>query len=439
MIPSTGTQGGNAQPIDELVSDLSGGDPTSAAQQVLQALQQTPGAQNVNSSASALSPQVNVLFNREAARSLDVAISDAASAVNAAFAGALPTQVITSQGIEQVQVIYPLANQQDLSEVESIPMRALNGNIVSVGDVAQLQLEPTLPLITRENRLTVIHVDANVAANTSLANVQAAFQKKLAALHLPQTIRVAPSAQGQQSEMAQTLSDIGHTMILSLVLVFFLMVALYNSYSSPFIIMFSVPVAAVGAVGSLMLTHSTLNLFSLIGSMLLIGLVAKNGILLVDYANTLRRRGHSKIEAIKESAKTRFRPIMMTTLAMVSGMLPLALAFEPGSQERQSLGVVVIGGLLSSLVLTLVLVPVMYEWIAPKEMSTREQDVENELNAPAACTSRRHDLAREESDQLAFRENVPAHHEHQRRAGRAFFERQIVDVEREHAMTIMMR
>ncbi len=253
-------------------------------------------------------------------------------------------------------------------------------------------MTPTLPLITRENRLTVIHVDANVAANTSLANVQAAFQKKLADLHLPQTIRVAPSAQGQQSEMAQTLSDIGHTMILSLVLVFFLMVALYNSYSSPFIIMFSVPVAAVGAVGSLMLTHSTLNLFSLIGSMLLIGLVAKNGILLVDYANTLRRRGHSKIEAIKESAKTRFRPIMMTTLAMVSGMLPLALAFEPGSQERQSLGVVVIGGLLSSLVLTLVLVPVMYEWIAPKEMSTREQDVENELNVPtqheAAVSSR---------------------------------------------------
>jgi HAE1 family hydrophobic/amphiphilic exporter-1 len=165
-----------------------------------------------------------------------------------------------------------------------------------------------------------------------------------------------------------------------MILVFLLMVALYNSYESPFIIMFSVPVAAVGAVGSLMLTHSTLNLFSLIGSMLLIGLVAKNGILLVDYANTLRRtRGLSKVEAIKESAKTRFRPIMMTTLAMVSGMLPLALALEPGSQERESLGVVVIGGLLSSLVLTLVLVPVMYEWLAPKEMSTREKEVEDEI------------------------------------------------------------
>ena len=382
VIPSTGTQGGNAQPIDELVSDLTGGDPTQYAQKVLQALQQTPGATNVNSSASALAPQVNVTFNREAARSLDVPISTAAAAVNAAFAGALPTQVITSQGIMQVQVIYPLEDQHDLSEIEAIPITTLNGNVITVGDVANLQSAPTLPLITRENRLTVIHVDANVAGNTSLANVQAAFQQRLRALKLPPSIQVVPSAQGQQSQMAQTLGDIGRSMVLSLIFVFLLMVALYNSYSSPFIIMFSVPVAAVGAVASLMLTHQTLNLFSLIGSMLLIGLVAKNGILLVDYANTLRRRGYSKVDAIIESGRTRFRPIMMTTLAMVAGMLPLALAFEPGSQVRQSLGVVVIGGLLSSLVLTLVLVPVMYEWIAPKNLSTRERDVAEELNVP---------------------------------------------------------
>jgi HAE1 family hydrophobic/amphiphilic exporter-1 len=382
VIPATGTTGGNAQPIDELVTDLSGGDPTQYAQKVLQALQQTPGATNVNSSASALAPQVNVTFNREAARALNVSISDAATAVNAAFAGALPTQVITSQGIMQVQVIYPLANMHDLSEVTSIPITSLNGNVVTVGDVANLEWSPQLPLITRENRLTVIHVNANVAGNSSLANVQAAFQQRLRALNLPPAIQVAPSAQGQQSQMGMTLSDIGHSMILSLIFVFLLMVALYNSYSTPFIIMFSVPVAAVGAVGSLIITHQTLNLFSLIGSMLLIGLVAKNGILLVDYANTLRRRGYSKMDAIQESGRTRFRPIMMTTLAMVAGMLPLALAFEPGSQVRQSLGVVVIGGLLSSLVLTLVLVPVMYEWIAPKQLSTHERKVAEELAVP---------------------------------------------------------
>jgi multidrug efflux pump subunit AcrB len=142
-------------------------------------------------------------------------------------------------------------------------------------------------------------------------------------------------------------------------------VALYNSYRSPFIIMFSVPVAAVGALGALFLTHNTLNLYSLIGTILLVGIVTKNGILLVDYANTLRERGESKLQAIQESAFTRFRPIIMTSISVIAGNLPLALALEPGSTTRASLGIVVIGGITSSLILTLLLVPIMYVILAP--------------------------------------------------------------------------
>ena len=144
------------------------------------------------------------------------------------------------------------------------------------------------------------------------------------------------------------------------------MVALYNGYVTPFIIMFTVPVAVVGALGALALTHQTLNLFSMIGAILLVGLVAKNGILLVDFANQLRERGHSKLEAIEESAHARFRPIVMTTIAMIAGMLPLALALDPGSQAERPLGIVVIGGLSSSLVLTLLLIPIMYLRFAPQ-------------------------------------------------------------------------
>ncbi len=127
--------------------------------------------------------------------------------------------------------------------------------------------------------------------------------------------------------MAQTLSGLGRSLILSVILVFLLMVALYNSYRAPpFIILFSVPVAAVGAIGALVLTHQTLNLYSLIGTILLIGIATKNGILLVDYANTLRARGRDKLAAIKESAFTRFRPIVMTSFSIVAGNVPLALA-----------------------------------------------------------------------------------------------------------------
>ena len=146
--------------------------------------------------------------------------------------------------------------------------------------------------------------------------------------------------------MHQTLVGMGLSMIISVILVYLLMVALYNSYISPFIIIFSVPVAAIGAIGALFLTHRTLNLFSLIGTILLIGIATKNGILLVDYANTLRSRGLDKLSAIKESAHTRFRPIIMTSFSVVAGNLPLALALDPGSSSRSSLGIVVIGGVL---------------------------------------------------------------------------------------------
>jgi multidrug efflux pump subunit AcrB len=190
--------------------------------------------------------------------------------------------------------------------------------------------------------------------------------------------------------MGQALVELGGSLVISVMLVFLLMVALYNSYRSPLIIMFSVPVAAFGALGALAITHETLNLFSLIGTILLVGIVTKNGILLVDYANTLRERGRTKLEAIKESAFTRFRPIIMTSISVVAGNFPLALALEPGSGVRASLGVVVIGGILSSLVLTLVLVPVMYLWLAPEHWHAAHklEPDEEELQPPSANGAR---------------------------------------------------
>jgi HAE1 family hydrophobic/amphiphilic exporter-1 len=143
------------------------------------------------------------------------------------------------------------------------------------------------------------------------------------------------------------------------------MVALYDAYRAPFVIMFAVPVAAIGAFGGLALTHQSLNLYSLIGVVMLVGLVSKNGILLVDLARHRVAAGLDKVAAIKESARERFRPIVMTTVSMIAGMMPLALALDPGSVAKRSLGTVVIGGLASSLVLTLVLVPIVFIWLAP--------------------------------------------------------------------------
>jgi HAE1 family hydrophobic/amphiphilic exporter-1 len=365
-VPATGTRGGNQQPIDATVS-ATRGEPDAWAPEVLAALQATPGTTNVNSSALQLAPQFDIEFDRDRARALDVQIGSAAQVVRAAFGGTLATQFDTSDGTgtKYVQVLYPIADQTSVATLEQLPVRALTGNIVRLGDFAHLKNSPEGALLTRINRQTVIHIGANLLPGYSLTTVQRGFMQRVAALHLPNTVVVGAAAGGNQQSTVQTVNGLGTSLILSLGLVYLLMVALYNAYRVPLVIMFAIPVASVGALGALALTHQTLNLFSLIGTVMLVGLVSKNGILLVDFAILKVEAGLDKVTAIRQAARERFRPILMTTASMVSGMLPLALALDPGSAAKRSLGTVVIGGLTSSLILTLVLVPVVYVWLAP--------------------------------------------------------------------------
>ena len=371
VVPSTATSGGNAQPVDFLVTDVVGGDPTPYAQRVLALLQKVPGATGVNSTGTQLAPEISILFDRNKAQALGINLGDAAQDAGAAFGGNVATQFETPAGLEQVQVIYPQSYQTGIDQLKSVALRSSSGGIVYLSDIARFVSTPTAPLVTRTDRNNVIHVESNYAPNSSLSAVENGLIKRLPSLHLPPNIVVGPAPLGQQDFMHQTLVGMGVSMIVSVILVYLLMVALYNSYLSPFIIIFSVPVAAIGAVGALFLTHRTLNLFSLIGTILLIGIATKNGILLIDYANTLRSRGLDKLSAIKESAHTRFRPIIMTSFSVVAGNVPLALALDPGASSRSSLGIVVIGGVLSSLVLTLLLIPNVYVWLAPKDYPSR--------------------------------------------------------------------
>jgi HAE1 family hydrophobic/amphiphilic exporter-1 len=362
--------GGNQQQIDELVGASNGVDPTQYAAKVFAALKSTPGATGVQDSASNAAPQMEVNFNRPMLQALDVQTGTAASAVEAAFGGDIATQIETPQkGLTDIEVIYPKSAQTSLDDVLAIPVRSENGGIVRLGDVASFSYQPAPLVITRQNRAQVVHVTANVAPGYELSNVVDTFSKNIKNLHLPATVTVRPAALGQQDLLGQALVSLLTSLALSIVLVFLMIVALYNSYRTPFVTLFAIPLATIGALGALWITHNTLNLYSLIGIVLLVGLVTKNGILLVDYADTVRKRGASKDEGMRQAAATRFRPIVMTTLAMIAGMLPLALGLEPGAQSRASLAIVVIGRLLSSLVLTLFIVPIMYHWLAPDRLT----------------------------------------------------------------------
>ncbi len=378
VIPATNTYGGNWQPIDYLVSNTLG-DPTQYAQQVYLALQQTPGAENVLSSATSLAPQLNVSFNKDEARKRNVDIGVMATAIRAAFGGVRATQFVTQDGLKDVQVTFPFAYQHTVSQLQDIRVRSNTGEIVRIGDLAQITFVESTRSIDRVDRQTVVHVSANVAPGATLSGVEKAFAAKLNDLDLPVSVTVAASSTGTQQNLSDTVRGMAVALGMGMVLVFLLMVALYNSYRSPFIIMFSVPVAVVGALSALALTRASLNAFSLIGTVLLIGLVTKNGILLVDYANQLRERGMERLAAIKESARVRFRPIVMTTAAMVFGMLPLALGLDHAVQSRKSLGIVVIGGLISSLMLTLILIPVVYVRLSPQRLRQKPRWVTSDL------------------------------------------------------------
>jgi len=363
-VPATGTRGGNSQPIDVTVATTRG-EPDAYAAQIFSVLSDTPGAINVNSSASTLSPQFDIVFDRDRARVLNVNIGLAAQAVRAAFGGTLATQFDTVNGTKYVQVLYPQSYAGSEANLRNIAIRTSGGNLIHLSDIAKLVSTPSQVLITRDNRQTVIHIGANVAPGYAISTVQKAFAARVKALNLPHTVIVGTGAGGNQQNLAQTVNGLGLSLILSFSLVYLLMIALYNAYRAPLVIMFAVPVAAIGALGALAITRETLNLFSLIGVVMLVGLVSKNGILLVDFAELKVAAGMEKFLAMKAAARERFRPIVMTTASMISGMLPLALALDPGSAAKRSLGTVVIGGLLSSLLLTLVVVPIMFVWIAP--------------------------------------------------------------------------
>jgi HAE1 family hydrophobic/amphiphilic exporter-1 len=231
------------------------------------------------------------------------------------------------------------------------------GNAVRLDQIASIKLDSGPAEIQRSDRQRVISVSGN-ASGRPIGDLARDVRAATAGIPLPDGYRVVYGGQVQQQETAFT--TLLSTLVLSVLLVYMLMVALYESFLTPLAILFSVPVALVGAIVGLWVTQNTFNIFSLIGCIMLMGLVGKNAILLVDYTNTLRARGLGRREALLEAGYTRLRPIMMTTATVVCAMIPLALKLESGGESRAPMAVVIIGGVTSSTLLSLVLVPVMY-------------------------------------------------------------------------------
>jgi HAE1 family hydrophobic/amphiphilic exporter-1 len=332
-----------------------------AAQKLAKFIKGIHGTVNVQTGTEGEGNRLNINIDRARATMLGVNPGDAATAARISLGGAVATKVRTESGLVDVRVQLPAQWRNRLADVQNVRVRASNGAIYRLSDLATFEMGRAPMKIERQDKQRVVRVTGGVDAQTGV-KLGEVSQKIDQAINTPGFLPsgVALTPQGDSQYFQETMSSMGLALATSFALVYVLLVILYGSFLTPFVIMFSVPVAVVGALVGLALTGQTLNLFSMIGIIMLFGLVAKNGILLVDYANTMRHRGLRAVEAMRAAAGIRLRPILMTTSAMVFGMLPLALGLAEGAEFRRSMGTVIIGGLLSSLILTLFLVPVVY-------------------------------------------------------------------------------
>jgi len=245
----------------------------------------------------------------------------------------------------------------------------MNNTLVKLSNVASSRTAAGPSKINRRDRARFIQISGQLGPGGALGNILEDAKKAVAKITLPEGVHV--EFVGQAEDMRELMANMVTAMGLGILFMYMILASLYESAIVPVLIMSALPFAAVGAFVALWVTGESLNIFSMIALVLLLGLVAKNSILLVDYAYQLMRRGRSRDEALVEAGKTRLRPILMTTVALIAGMLPLALGLSEVGRFRRSMGISVIGGLLSSTVLTLVFIPAAFEYVDRFRLWTR--------------------------------------------------------------------
>lgn len=310
-------------------------------------------------------PELRVAIDRARAADLGVSIQEVSSEVRAAVEGVAATRYERAGSEFDVFVQLRPADRDETPDLERIFVTNARGVRVPVANVATLEYATGPTAILRENEIRTVHVTGGLTAGYQVSEVQPQVEAAIAA-----TVRVpdgvALDYSGELSEIAETMSTLGTVILVAVLLVFALMAGQFESFRMPLIIFITIPLLIIGVVLLYWLLGEPFSVFSLVGIVVLVGVVVNNGIVLVDYTNRLRRHGMEPGEAIVEAARTRLRPILMTTLTTVLGLVPLAFFPGEGAQLTQPVGMTGVGGLLSSATLTLFVVPVLYSLLGAR-------------------------------------------------------------------------
>jgi hydrophobic/amphiphilic exporter-1 (mainly G- bacteria), HAE1 family len=354
--------------------DIEGADLTTLSQiagQVEQTARGIRGVSDVRNPDIAGQPEIRAVMDHAKMAEMGVTSQQVSSTLRTLISGTLVAELrAENKDQEDITLVAGDTDRLDLARLQDMPVTSTTGGttatsptggVVRLGQVATL-VQATGPVsISRQDRQRVVSVSATADGSRPLSDVANDLRVALKNVPVPDGYSMAVS--GQVRQMDQAIGALTSALTLSIILIYMLLVALFESWLHPLAILFSLPVSAIGAFGGLVLTGNTLNIFSMIGMIMLMGLVAKNAILLVDFTNTLRARGMERREALMEAGRTRLRPILMTTMTILAAMTPLALKIESGAESRAPMAVVVMGGVISSTLLTLVLVPTMYSYL----------------------------------------------------------------------------
>jgi HAE1 family hydrophobic/amphiphilic exporter-1 len=348
---------GGIRPIELVISGEDQDVLASLAEQVAQIVSQTPGTMNIDTGQIDPRPELNIVYDRQALASLGLHPALVATAVR----GAIEGQVVGTMALDgrnlDIVLRYAEAFRGGVTGVEGLIVSTQGGRPVLLSQVAEISRAEGPSVIQREGGRRVMVVSAGVEGR-DLASVTADILSRLERADFPEgyDYRVA----GEQREMEEAFSGLGLAMLLAVILVYMVMASQFESLVLPLVIMLTLPLAAVGVLVALRFTGITLSVPSFIGIIMLGGIAVNNAIVLLDFVGQLRGRGLARDEAVLAAARARLRPILMTTTTTALGLLPMAMASLEGSELANSLAVAVIGGLLSSALLTLIVIPVAY-------------------------------------------------------------------------------
>ncbi|MBP2651156.1 MAG: acriflavin resistance protein [Firmicutes bacterium] len=332
-------------------------------------IRQVSGATDVDISSEQSQPEVQVRFDPARMASAGVNASTAGTVIKMAFLGLTTTNEYTIADSDyNIRVQLNPAYRLSQADVADLRVSTQNGTFVRLGDIADVKFSSGPTQIDREGRQRQVIVYANTVGITPGELVQKIEGAIIPAMDLP--FGYGYKLVGQSRQQKDSFKEIFGALVLAIVLIYMVLAAEFESFVHPLTIMLSLPFSLIGAIIGLMVTGKTLSIISLIGVIMLMGIVTKNAILLVDYTNQLRSDGLSVEQALLEAGSVRLRPILMTTMAMIFGMAPIALGIGAGAELRQSMGIVLVGGLITSTILTLIVVPLFYllierlqEWV----------------------------------------------------------------------------